>query len=114
MNLKAALIDDVEEASVAGQRHIAGERSFEASRRRHDDVEWTGKRMCRAVEVYGSDDPPRRGITNPDVAVLAAGEIHTRAVGGEGHTHEAGVDIHALHRRCRTGKLADEGHGERS
>ena len=72
VNLKAALVDDVQIAPVAGKHHVAREGALEMQLRRRHHIERPIERVRGAVEVDRSDDPPGNGVGDPDVAVLAA------------------------------------------
>ena len=69
--------------------------------------------MDRAVEIDRADDLPGDDIGDPDVAVLAAGEIDPFAVRRERHAKETGIDVDTLHRRRVAVNLSDQAQRER-
>ena len=81
MDLKGALIHDVEKTAVAAERHVPWEGALETLLRVGEHRQWAVKRMGRTIQVDRADDLSRCGVTDPDVAILATREIHTRVSG---------------------------------
>jgi len=52
--------------------------------------------MKGAIQVDRANDLACGDVPDPDVAVLAAGQIHPLAVRRERHTQKSGVDVDPL------------------
>ncbi len=109
---EACLVDDVQEATVAGQRHVAGEGALEPAGRRVDGAQRPVERMAGTVQVHGADDHALSDITDPDVAVVTARRVEELAVGGEDHAHERRVDRHLADCGVGAVSVADQRHRE--
>src|SRR5262249_53257333 len=100
-DLKAALVDDVEVLTRTRECHATWKRALESPLRRGYDVERPIERVASAVQVDRTDDSPGDRVGNPDIAVLAARQIHAAAVWRERDAEKARVQIDPLHRGRR-------------